>query len=165
MKSFAVKASLTIVILYGGMLIYRYVSLPYFLEGKPNFEYTSSESAQKEDYMEGIQRDEAAGLRFAENFITAYHFNMNFPFDRHEIVKEKCAEFVNLYTDSSNFLWGETTSEYTGALVFYDSLRQPVALVKIDEAGPTESFPYLSLMKWGYLNKESNQKLQEIIRE
>ncbi|WP_066755832.1 hypothetical protein [Crocinitomix algicola] len=167
MNRFTLRASLTIIVVYAAIILYRYFTLPQFINGDPQFEFHSAEIVEKDNYQTSIEMDQTKQINLPKQLQTFYLFNLNFPFNRQKINFDYNDSLLTFLRDSSNYVWGEIgTPEFTKALIGYDSLNEAKLLLKIDKDGAyIHSYPYLSLMKWGLFSRTAQQKFENYLVE
>lgn len=83
----------------------------------------------------------------------------------HDLSQQQMEQLLTILNDSANYNWGEFgTPEVHYYFTFYDNNNNAIGLTTIDEMGMAYSYPSLSRMKWGHLNKMDAvlQLIQEI---
>ncbi|UKN00733.1 hypothetical protein K6119_13430 [Paracrocinitomix mangrovi] len=144
---------------------YRYLTLPDKVQIQKDWRYTIPEAASQVNYISEIQKDEEYNRNFLKgNTSYAICYNWCFPYDRTRINASETETLVEILNDSSSYVWGEFgTPEYKYCIVFYNDEDNEIGYTEVEPMGEVDSYPYISLMKWGRMKPSSFNQLMTII--
>lgn len=165
MNRFILKAGIAIILIYGGLILFRFMTLPDFREIEAKVGTSENSITSKKTYKEDILRDKINGIQFSDSIYSTYYFQYSFPYKRVALDSAISKNILRIINDSSSYKWGEPgTPVFTSAIVFYDKNDMPVGIVKIDTIGYLRTAPYLALTKWGWQTPAAFKALNSLLK-
>ncbi|MVO09394.1 hypothetical protein GOQ30_09510 [Flavobacterium sp. TP390] len=155
------KIILIVLFIILSFLAYNYFAYPNFRQIEEVLSKNQEEANQnnwRDTYSNDVQKNQKVISEFINKVAKAKCYNNPF-FLPKEIDKHTAQRLAKILSDSSSYIWGETTVAYNRKLLFLDDQDNIIAITEIDEENEfIDTYPFRRTYKWGKLSKKGRKE-------